>query len=62
LQVLTREALPQNWAITQIGLGAAYSDRIIGSRAENLKQAIKHYENALQVLTREAFPQHWATT
>ncbi|MBE9117466.1 CHAT domain-containing protein [Lusitaniella coriacea LEGE 07157] len=62
LQIRTREAFPQDWAMTQNNLGNAYSDRITGERAENLDRAIASYNNALQIRTREAFPQDWATT
>jgi tetratricopeptide (TPR) repeat protein len=62
LQVRTREAFPENWALTQNNLGAAYRNRIRGERAENLEKAIAAYELALQVRTREAFPNDWATT
>jgi tetratricopeptide (TPR) repeat protein len=48
--------------VTHNNLGTACSDRIRGERAENLKQAIACYEQALQVYTREAFPEDWATT
>ncbi|MDY6940405.1 MAG: CHAT domain-containing tetratricopeptide repeat protein [Cyanobacteriota bacterium] len=60
LEVLTREAFPENWATTQNNLAAAYSDRIRGERAQNLEKAIASYENALQVRTRDAFPENWA--
>ena len=48
--------------MTHNNLGNAYSERIRGERAENLEQAIQHYEQALAVRTREAFPQDWAMT
>ena len=60
LTVRTREAFPQDWAQTQNNLAIAYSDRIKGSKADNLEAAIKAYEAALTVFTREAFPQDWA--
>ena len=62
MTVRTREAFPQDWAMTQNNLGTAYKDRIQGSRAENIEAAIKAYEAALTVRTREAFPQDWAMT
>ena len=62
MTVRTREAFPQDWAMTQNNLGTAYRDRIQGSRAENLEAAIKAFEAALTVRTREAFPQDWART
>ncbi|NEO31989.1 MAG: CHAT domain-containing protein, partial [Symploca sp. SIO3C6] len=62
LQVRTREAFPQEWAMTQNNLATAYSDRIRGDKADNLESAIAFYQAALQVRTREAFPQEWAMT
>ncbi len=62
LQVYTRDAFPQQWAMTQNNLGSAYRERIRGERADNLEQAIAAYEAALQVYTRDAFPQDWAMT
>ncbi|TBR60008.1 hypothetical protein B4U84_03655, partial [Westiellopsis prolifica IICB1] len=62
LEVYTREAFPQDWAMTQNNLGNAYLYRILGERANNLEYAIAAYESALEVRTREAFPQQWATT
>jgi CHAT domain-containing protein len=43
-------------------LATAYSDRIRGERADNLEEAIRHYELALEVRTRAAFPEQWAGT
>ncbi|MEO1211846.1 MAG: tetratricopeptide repeat protein, partial [Cyanobacteria bacterium J06638_20] len=62
LQVYTREAFPQQWAMTQNNLGTAYKNRIRGERADNLERAIDAFQAALQVYTREAFPQQWAMT
>jgi tetratricopeptide (TPR) repeat protein len=62
LTVFTREALPQQWAMTLNNLGNAYWDRIVGDKAQNLEQAIASFSAALQVRTRDAFPQQWATT
>ena len=62
LTVYTREALPQQWAMTQDNLAAAYSDRIKGDRADNIENAIAAYTAALTVNTREALPQEWAMT
>jgi tetratricopeptide (TPR) repeat protein len=52
----------QQWAATQNNLGNAYAERIRGERAENLEQAIFHYQQALEVYTRQAYPQQWAAT
>ena len=62
LQVYTRQAFPQYWAMTQNNLATAYSDRINGDRGDNLEKAIKCYKAALQVYTCQAFPQYWAGT
>jgi len=48
------------WAAIQSNLGAIYSDRIRGERAENLERAIAALEDALTVFTREASPWDWA--
>ena len=57
---LTLEDFPEQWAMTQHNLALAYSDRINGSRAENLERAIEFYEAALTVRTLEDFPKDWA--
>jgi len=41
LQVKTRDAFPQQWAMTQNNLGEAYRNRIKGEREENLEFTIK---------------------
>jgi len=62
LTVRTREAFPQNWAMTQNNLGLAYSNRIKGDRADNIEQAIAYYQKALKVYTVDAFSYEWART
>ena len=62
LEVYTRKAFPEQWAMTQNNLGNAYSDRIRGDRAENIEGAIACYQAAIEVYTRKAFPEQWATT
>lgn len=61
LQIYTRKAFPQDWAMTQNNLGNAYRDRIQGDRAGNLERAIACYKQALEIYTREASPEEWAT-
>ena len=41
-------------------MGNAYSQRILGERAENLELAIAAYNQSLEVRTRDAFPSEWA--
>ncbi|NES21238.1 MAG: tetratricopeptide repeat protein, partial [Symploca sp. SIO3E6] len=62
LQIYTREAFPEDWAMTQNNLAVAYNNRIRGEKADNLEDAIACYQNALQIRTREAFPEDWAMT
>jgi hypothetical protein len=59
--VRTREAFPEDWAMTQHNLGNAYRERIQGDRAENLERAIHFYNQAAEVFTRTSFPEKWAT-
>jgi len=62
LTFLTKEASPQQWAMTQYNLANTYIRRIWGERAQNLENAITAYSQVLTVFTKEAFPQQWATT
>jgi CHAT domain-containing protein len=62
LEVLTRDAFPEKWAMTQNNLGLAYSNRIRGERADNLELAIAALNLSLQVYTRDAFPYEWANS
>ncbi|WP_156093363.1 tetratricopeptide repeat protein, partial [Planktothrix serta] len=57
LEVYTRTAFPEDWAMTQNNLAAAYYSRIRGERADNLEKAIAAYQAALEVYTRTAFPE-----
>ncbi len=60
--VFTRDAFPQDWAMTQNNLGLAYWDRILGEKAQNIENAIASYTQALSVRTKDALPQDWAMT
>jgi CHAT domain-containing protein len=62
LTIFSFDKFPQDWAMTQSHLAAAYSDRIRGDKAENLETAISYYQEALKVYTFEMFPQKWAMT
>ncbi|MBW2690851.1 MAG: CHAT domain-containing protein, partial [Deltaproteobacteria bacterium] len=55
LEVRTREAFPEQWAMTQNNLANAYRNRIQGDRVENLELAIDHFNQALEVMTLERF-------
>ncbi len=57
-----QEAGSEKYAQTQNNLAVVYSDRINGSRAENLERAIGFFEAALTVRTFEDFPEKWAMT
>jgi tetratricopeptide (TPR) repeat protein len=66
LEVLTRERVPLDWAMTQNNLGIALKD--LGGRSEGeagrryLEGAVAACRAALEVRTREALPQGWAMT
>jgi tetratricopeptide (TPR) repeat protein len=60
--VYTRDAFPEDWAMSQTNLGNAYGDRIKGERADNLELAIAAFNQSLEVYTRYSFPEHWAST
>jgi TPR repeat protein len=61
LEVYTRAADPERWALIQSNLGNAYLHRILGEQAENLEYSIHHYQQALEVRTRAADPERWAS-
>ena len=52
--------MPQDWARMQNNLGAAYFERILGERAQNIELVLEAYTAALRVYTQQAFPQDWA--
>ncbi len=58
----TQQRFPYEWATTQNNLGAAYSNRIRGEKAENLEQAIQYFQAALTEYTQQGFPQNHAGT
>jgi tetratricopeptide (TPR) repeat protein len=60
LELIDREAYPEDWATTQHKLGLAYRNRIQGNHLDNLEEAIHCYHFALKVRTRESFPEDWA--
>ncbi|MEG4251106.1 tetratricopeptide repeat protein, partial [Microcoleus sp. Pol10D4] len=62
LEVRTRKDYPEDWAMTQNNLAAAYSDRIEGVRAVNIELAIACYTAALEVYKCENYPEDWAMT
>ncbi len=57
-----REPGSEKYARTQNNLANVYSDRINGSRADNLERAIEFYDAALTVVTLEDFPEQWGVT
>jgi CHAT domain-containing protein len=54
--------MPVEWATTMNNLATAYSERIRGTRANNLEKAIEGYKAALKVRTRKDMPVEWAET
>jgi len=47
--VRTREAAPQDWAITQDLMGDAYTDRSVGDPAANVEEALACHRRASAV-------------
>jgi len=62
LRIRTKKDFPQDYAMTQNNLGNAYSYLPIGDRGENLRKAVRCYENALRVYSENDFPQEYAGT
>jgi|GEM_PF-1663677 len=62
LERVPREQNPMLWAMLNGELANALNQNPQGSRADNLEQAIYHYEQIQQVYTRAAFPEDWAMT
>ena len=56
LEVMTRQAMPLEWATTMNNLANSYRNRIRGERVGNLEQAIAHYQQALELFTVDRFP------
>jgi len=54
--MLPRDRNPQLWAALQNALGHSQAQNPLGSRVQNLEQAIQHYRQALEVHTRQDFP------
>lgn len=50
-----------DWATSQYELGLAYSERLLGSRRENLLTSIAHYQEALKVFNRQDFPDQYSS-
>ena len=50
------------WAGLQVRLGDSLAQTPLGIRADNIKQAIGHYKQALNVFTQKDFPADWAAT
>jgi len=62
VRLLDPAILAYEWGASQHSLGAAYEQRALGDRADNLEKAIAAFEAALTVRTREAMPRDWAST
>jgi tetratricopeptide (TPR) repeat protein len=62
LQIISRETQPALWGMLQDDLASSLAETPMGLRAENLEQAIHHYQQALEVRTRQNSPEEWAST
>jgi hypothetical protein len=59
LELIDRNQQPELWAALQVELGNNLDQDPHGNRAENIEQAIHHYNQALEVHTQEDFPEQW---
>ena len=62
LSLVERYRSPQQWASWHRKLADSLWQNPLGSRADDLEEAIFHYEQALEVYTRQATPSDWAMT
>lgn len=62
LTVFTKEAYPDDWARVQNNVGVVWLYMSVGDRAENIKNAIAAFRNALEIDTVEHNPVGWAKT
>jgi tetratricopeptide (TPR) repeat protein len=66
LEVYTKAALPQDWAMTQNNLGGALQGEAELADGEKaivlLDQAVQAYQKALEVRTKADLPRDWAMT
>ena len=56
LTLVDRENQPELWGAVQNELANSLAQNPLGERAENIEQAILHYQQALEVYTRQAYP------
>jgi tetratricopeptide (TPR) repeat protein len=62
LSKIQKKTNGSEWGSTQGNLGFLYHERRLGDKAENLGNAIKHYEESLKIITKIKDPEFWATT
>jgi hypothetical protein len=62
LELVSRDSQPELWAVLQGRLGNSLAQNSLGDRAQNIEDAIEHYELALQVRTPTTFPQDCRNT
>ena len=62
LSLIQIQSNPELWAYLQVDLGNSVYQNPHGNRAENIEQAIEHYNQALKVRTYDNFPMDWAET
>jgi CHAT domain-containing protein/glutaminase len=62
LELIPKAGNEQLRAFAQVELGSALLQNLLGSRAENLEDAIAAYQQALTVFTQTTMPIDWATT
>lgn len=61
-KIFTLEKYPEDWALLQNNLGAAYRNRGRGNKTDNIERAIFAYQSALEVYSIDESPTEWAKT
>jgi len=51
-----KEQMPYAWALSELSLAIALSERARGEKADNIERALQAYSAALSVLTAQAYP------
>jgi CHAT domain-containing protein/tetratricopeptide (TPR) repeat protein len=62
LAIISKEKESELWATLQDDLASNLVQTTMGARAENIEQAIAHYQQALEVRNNQGYSEKWAST
>lgn len=60
LKMISKEKEPEIWAELQNDLACSLLKTPTGQPAENIEEALRHFDEALKVRTRQKYPTEWA--